>query len=183
MPHPELIVPHKVTLHHVDYCVRPLHAGDESLLQRFFYSHTKETIRLRYGYTVSLMTKERAHQLVDVDEHVGLALGILSQADSEEILHAVGRYCVEGKRRAEVAFVVRESKRRCGMATVLLHELARGAQAHGIEIFRAQVLRENYAMRRLLERYRPKIQSDPESGGLDYFVKVRKVNQVLRRAA
>jgi len=171
-----------VTFNHAPYRLRQLHSGDESRLQDFFHSHSRETVHLRYGYTFTSMSRERAHCLVDIEEDRGVALGIFSVVAHDEILHAVGRYCVESNRSAEIAFVVRESKRRCGMATTLLHELARCAGAHGIDLFRAYVLRENYPMRRLFERYHPAVAEDLEGGSLEYVIKVRDINRISPRA-
>ncbi|HEX9781528.1 MAG TPA: acetyl-CoA hydrolase/transferase C-terminal domain-containing protein [Opitutaceae bacterium] len=49
------------------FILRPLHASDMRRLQEFFYSHTHETIQMRYGYAVSRMTRERAYDLVNVN--------------------------------------------------------------------------------------------------------------------
>lgn len=122
------------------------------------------------------MSKKSAHRLVDVDERQGLALGIFSTDD--KVLHAIGRYCVETARTAEVAFVARESKRKCGVATALLRELGRCAQAHGIEFFCARVLRENYSMRRMLVRHNPTVTEDPAGDQLEYLLNVRQPNQL-----
>lgn len=170
-----LLVSHAVTLGSADYWVRTLHPGDEKCLQDFFASHSPETIRLRYGYLFRVMSKERAHRLVDVDERDGIALGIFLAGANPVILFAVGRYCLESRRQAEMAFVVSETKRRCGMATVLLRALALAARAHGVEVLRAQVLRENYPMRRMLVRYDPVISEDLEGDALDYFLNVDTV--------
>lgn len=183
MAYPDQVASTSVSFNRVDYRLRPLHPGDEARLQRFFYSHSPETIRLRYGYMFTMMSKDRARELVDVDEQRGFALGIFSGAGENEELHAIGRYCVESDTQAEVAFVVRETRRRCGMAKRLLLELAREAEVHGIRVFRAQVLRENHPMRQMLDRYRPIVRDDPDGNGLDYFVKVRAIKLALGRPA
>ena len=45
-----------VTLRGTDYVLRRLRPDDEKRLQDFFYSHSQETIQLRYGYMISTMT-------------------------------------------------------------------------------------------------------------------------------
>ncbi len=166
------MTPRTVTFSGVKYHLRALHVGDETLLQNFFYSHSPQTIRFRYGYPLSLMSAERAHRLVDVVASQEVALGIFSLDDGVEELHAVGRYCCESPGIAEVAFVVRESKRRLGMATELLHELARVAKPRGIVTFRAMVMRENDAMRRLLLRLSPDVRAACEGNTVEYLLDV-----------
>lgn len=177
MVHPDPFPARLVTFHNVACRLRRLHSGDETRLQNFFYSHSKETIHLRYGYTFTSMSRGRAHQLVDVVEGKGLALGIFSVEGGHEVLHAVGRYCVETPQTAEVAFVVRESERHHGMATALLYELAHHASVHGIRFLRAEVLRENLPMRQMMERYRSTVKDDPESDQLAYLLNVERLNE------
>lgn len=177
MVHPVPFPARLVTFNNVTYRMRRLHTGDESRLQSFFYSHSRETVHLRYGYTSTSMSRERAHQLVDVNERNGIALGIFSLGGGKENLHAVGRYCVETPETAEVAFVVRESQRHQGMATALLHKLAHHAAAHGIQVLRADVLRENHPMRQMMQRYDSTVNEDPESDQLTYLIDVKRLNQ------
>ena len=158
-----------VTLRGAAYVLRRLRPDDEKRLQDFFYSHSQETIQLRYGYMISTMTHERAYELVNVDQRKDVALGIFETSGKQEILHAVGRYYSEPEPQvAEVAFVVRESKRRCGMASVLLRRLGEIAQENGMTKFAAQVLRENEAMRSLFSLYSPAVSSLTGSSWLTY---------------
>ena len=158
-----------VVLRGNEYVLRRLRPDDEKRLQDFFYSHSQETIQLRYGYMISTMTHERAYELVNVDQQKDVALGLFETSGKQETLHAVGRFYSEPEPHvAEVAFVVRESKRRCGMASVLLRRLAEIAQAGGMKKFAAQVLRENEAMRSLFSRYSPEVSSLTGSSWLTY---------------
>ena len=158
-----------VVLRGTEYVLRRLRPDDEKRLQDFFYSHSQETIQLRYGYMISTMTHERAYELVNVDQQKDVALGLFETSGRQEILHAVGRFYSETEPNvAEVAFVVRESKRRCGMASVLLRRLAEIAQGSGFRKFVAQVLRENEAMRSLFSHYSPEVSSLTGSSWMTY---------------
>lgn len=173
-----------VTLRGAPYVLRRLRPDDEKRLQDFFYSHSQETIQLRYGYMISTMTHERAYELVNVDQRKDVALGVFETSGKQEILHAVGRYYSEPEPQvAEVAFVVRESKRRCGMASVLLRRLGEIAQENGIAKFAAQVLRENEAMRSLFSLYSPAVSSLTGSSWLTYTFSIdtllRKVGTMV----
>lgn len=132
----------------VPHTVRPLALADTERLISFFKSHNEETVRLRYGYFFREMTRARAQELVGVDQRRDLALAVLSvQPDGSEAIDAIGRYfLLEDGRTAEMAFVVRESKRRLGMAQALLRLLMDVARHRGLTELTAQVQRENYGM-------------------------------------
>ncbi|BCU79373.1 GNAT family N-acetyltransferase [Luteolibacter sp. LG18] len=126
---------------------RPLHPSDMRELQRFFYSHDEETVRLRYGYHRERMTGESAYKLAAVDQARDVALGLFTRQDGPETLRAIGRYYLDDDgTSAEVAFVVHESTRRSGMAGFLLGELAVVAKRRGLETLWASVLPNNHAM-------------------------------------
>ncbi len=131
-------------IHHV---MRPLQAGDEDRLREFFASHTPETIHERYGWPVPAMDFARASQLVNVDQLKDCALGIFARMPAGEVLHAVGRYCLDPDgQSAEVAFVVRESRRHLGMATALLRALIQTARGRALRSLWAQVSARNTPM-------------------------------------
>ena len=134
--------------------LRPLTLADADRLIAFFQSHNEETVRLRYGYFFREMTPSRARQLVGVDQHKDLALGIFSTGpDGTEVVDAIGRYCLmEDGKTAEMAFIVRESKRRLGMAQTLLHALMDIARKRGLNELVAQVQRENRGMIALFQQ-------------------------------
>ena len=148
------------------HIVRPLGPADEGRLISFFNSHSGETIRQRYGYRISEMTHERAQRLVGVDQSRDVALGVFERAaDGEEVLHAVGRYLLDTTdKSAEMAFVVRETKRGRGICTVLLRLLLQIARARGMSHLFAQVQADNAPMlaafRRRGGRTRPILGAD-----------------------
>lgn len=148
------------------HSLRPLTPADGERLIAFFNSHSAETIRQRYGYHISEMTPERARRLVGVDQTRDVALGVFERtADGGEVLHAVGRYLLDaGGRTAEMAFVVRESKRHLGIATALLHRLLEIARRRGMGYLYAQVQADNAPMldifRRHFGRLRPILGAD-----------------------
>lgn len=130
------------------HALRPLTLADVDRLIAFFQSHNEETVRLRYGYFFRQMTPTRARELVGVDQRRDLALAILStRSDGTEEIDAIGRYFLaEDGKSAEMAFVVREAKRRLGMAKALLQALMDVAQRRGLNELIAQVQRENRGM-------------------------------------
>ncbi len=144
----------RLTLADGGYLLRPLHPSDIRRLQEFFYSHTLETIQMRYGYAVTRMPRERAYDLVNVDQARDLALAVFETQGPREIIHAVGRYYLDpdGK-SAEVAFVVRETKRRCGMASALMDALLAVARKRQLTSVWGRVRKDNLPMLALFRGY------------------------------
>ncbi len=140
-----------------DYVLRPLHPSDERNLQEFFYSHTAETIQKRYGYSVQRMSRERASELVGVDQEKDLALGVFERRGPRQRLRAVGRYYLEEDgQTAEVAFVVHEEMRRHGMGSLLLQRMMAIAGRRGLDSLWALVSPDNTPMLRLFEKHEGK---------------------------
>jgi acetyltransferase len=147
------------------YVVRLLGPGDRERLRAFFASHSPETIRERYGYLLSDMTPERAAKLVSVDQGRDLAMGIFECDGDDEIIHAVGRYCMgSDSLSAEFALVVRESKRRLGMGGFLLRALVDTARRRGLREIWGQVDSGNAAMLGLVRRLGFALKPDAYAG-------------------
>nr|WP_267908243.1 GNAT family N-acetyltransferase [Cerasicoccus arenae] len=137
-----------------DYVLRPLHPSDERHLQEFFYSHSAETIHKRYGYSVQRMSRERASELVGVDQESNLALGVFERRGPRQRLRAVGRYYLDDNRKtAEVAFVVDESVRRQGLGSLLLKRMMVIAKRRELKSLWAFVAADNLPMLRLFEKH------------------------------
>lgn len=129
------------------YLLRPLTPADDRRLQEFFYSHTEETILRRYGFTITRMSRERAFELVGIDQGKDLALGIFELQGPRQVIHAVGRFYLDtDPASAEMAFVVSEEKRRLGMARVLLQRMIEVADDRKLQKLWASVDRDNIPM-------------------------------------
>jgi RimJ/RimL family protein N-acetyltransferase len=90
-----------------------------------------------------------------VDFSQVVALATVFRADGEEIVIGDGRYVAdkEGKPdRAELGFLIAESYRGRGIATLLLRHLARLAHHAGLSAFEAEVLAYNAPMLAVFER-------------------------------
>lgn len=135
---------------HIDgeeFDLRPLNPSDERRLQEFFYSHTKETLQLRYSAVPTQMSREKSCTLVGVDQSKDLALCIVKQKGSVVQIQAVGRYyLLADGNSCEVAFVTREKYHGKGMAKRLLQEMISIAEQRGLQTMVAFVRAENKAM-------------------------------------
>lgn len=147
--------------------VRRLGPEDAPKLIEFFHTHTEDTIRSRYGYFVREMTSERAAELVGVDQTRDAALGVFELGATGTMLIAVGRYCLSTDgASAEVAFVVREDRRDCGIAMALLRALERIACERGLHRLIAQVQYDNPAMLAVFRREGARIADIPGTGSM-----------------
>ncbi|KUM54366.1 bifunctional acetyl-CoA hydrolase/transferase family protein/GNAT family N-acetyltransferase [Rheinheimera sp. EpRS3] len=130
-----------------EFDLRPLNPSDERRLQEFFYSHTKETLQLRYSAVPTQMSREKSCTLVGVDQSRDLALCIVKQKGSAVQIQAVGRYyLLNDNQSCEVAFVTREKHQGKGMAKRLLQEMITIAELRGLTSMSAYVRSENKAM-------------------------------------
>ena len=169
---PHALEPREVMFGGQPHLLRPLGPADEGRLISFFNSHTGETIRQRYGYQISEMTPERARRLVGVDQARDVALGVFTRApDGDEVLHAVGRYLLDATgKSAEMAFVVRESKRGLGICTALLRTLLHVARSRGMSFLGAQVQADNSPMLGIFRRHGGRVKPIPGADAMDVFV-------------
>nr|WP_136250417.1 bifunctional acetyl-CoA hydrolase/transferase family protein/GNAT family N-acetyltransferase [Ningiella ruwaisensis] len=150
------------------YYLRPLNPADERKLQEFFYSHTKETIRLRYNYIPQGMTREKSCDLVSVDQSKDIALTIVKQEGSRTKIEAVGRYYLYPEEKAcEVAFVTRENQQGKGMAKMLLENMITIAKARGLTKMFAMVKSENKPMISVFEQFEFKRVFNPDPGEVE----------------
>ena len=141
-----------IRIRNEQYYLRPLNPADERRLQEFFYSHTKETLRLRYNAIPQAMTREKSCDLVSVDQTRDVALTIAKQEGSSLVIEAVGRYYLyEQQQSCEVAFVTRETQQGKGMASRLLNTMIDIATKRGLKEMFALVKRENKPMINVFE--------------------------------
>lgn len=136
------------------FTFRPMHPSDTRSLQEFFYSHSEETVSMRYGHIKDRMTDEAAYKLTSVDQSVDLAFALFEEKGQRQEIEAIGRFYQDPSgKSAEVAFMVGENVRRHGMSRFLLGELAQVAQKRGIKTFWASVLKRNKPMAALFLKF------------------------------
>ena len=153
--------------------VRYLGSDDQQRLIDFFNTHTIETIRSRYGYLMARMSPERAAQLVGVDQSRDAALGVFEGTGSGATIIAIGRCCaLTNLKAAEVAFIVREDRRRLGIASLLFSTLLEIMRARGVSHVFARVQRDNEAMLELFRRAGAELRNLPDSGEVEMTLRI-----------
>lgn len=127
--------------------VRAIRADDTTRLQSFHAHLSMESIIWRFFRSVPSLSDDQARQFTHVDYVDRMALIATRGEDATEEILAVVRYDrLAGAQEAEVAFVVQDAWQGQGLATVLLHELAAYARAHGVERFVALTMGTNARM-------------------------------------
>ncbi len=123
--------------------IRPATEADEPALLAFLQGLDVESRRLRFGGLGTDVARS-AHRWASPPDDGTCSL--VAEAGIEARIVANGSYDRMSADVAEVAFVVAEDFQGRGVATLLLEELARRAEATGIATFVAEVLPENIRM-------------------------------------
>ena len=154
-----------------DYFLRPLHPSDQLRLQSFFYSHNKVTLFQRYRNEPKKMGTAQAYRLVNTDLSKDMALCIVERQGPREVILAVGRYyLLEDGIRAEAAFVVHESMRDRGFASLLLEKLIDIARQRRVQLLTANVRKDNPSMRRVFEKFHFSSEPAEDPAELEYLL-------------
>jgi RimJ/RimL family protein N-acetyltransferase len=125
--------------------------SDRSLYRRFF------GVRREFN-------DAEVSSFVDIDFIDQVALVAVMRAREHELIVAGARYFVVRPGTAEIAFTVVDEFQGKGIAGALLRHLAGLARAAGLSAFIAEVMPDNTAMLRVLERSGLRLQKKPESG-------------------
>jgi RimJ/RimL family protein N-acetyltransferase len=135
--------------------IRAIRKDDKESIHNAFRALDREAVYRRFFAPKQDLTEDELEQVTDVDFNQVVALvATVSQAGGE-IVVGDGRYVAdkEGKpEQAELGFVIAESYRGRGIATILLRHLARIAHHAGLSAFEADVLAYNAPMLAVFER-------------------------------
>ena len=122
--------------------IRSIHVDDRAAMLAFLTELSAPARRMRFFTAAANLTTAASWAAgADGRNH----LGLLALDDAGEIVGHAACCRVYG-RRAEVAVEISDRARHQGLATVLIAELARRAEALGIRAFIAEVLPENHEM-------------------------------------
>jgi GNAT superfamily N-acetyltransferase len=130
--------------------VRALHPDDREKIANAIRGLDRESIYMRLFSYRNLLTEAALDRIMHFDPEREVVLVVTLASGAAETVIGSGRYIVrageEGKRSAEVAFMVEEDYHGLGIAGRLLKHLATVARSQGIAVFDAVVLAENKAM-------------------------------------
>jgi GNAT superfamily N-acetyltransferase len=131
--------------------IRPLGPDDKAGLAAGFERLSELSRYRRFMSPTSRLTSEQLAYLTEVDHRDHEALVAIDPSGRHGL--AIARYVrsEENPREAEAAVAVADDWQRRGLGTILLRQLAVRALDEGITCFRGLVLKDNDAVRRLLE--------------------------------
>jgi RimJ/RimL family protein N-acetyltransferase len=142
--------------------IRPIAASDTQELQDGLHRLSDETVQRRFLVPKARFTKAELRYLTEVDGHDHVAL----VAESERwpgMVVAVARYVRlnDDPDTAETAIVVADELQGLGLGTLLAERLASIAVLHDVRRFSAEMLGDNHAAHRLMDRLQERLQTRP----------------------
>jgi acyl-CoA hydrolase/RimJ/RimL family protein N-acetyltransferase len=171
---------------HVTY--RPLRPDDERALRDLFYSHSDETVYLRYGTPMKRLSTEQIQRFVTLDYDERMAIGaflgtsIDTAPGDEEMLIGVGRYDLDRATNfAECAFTVHDDFQEQGIGSSLLRMLMRFARKRHIEGFTAQVLARNSRMLHVFQKWCSPLTTTIDGGAYHLSFRFADIDKTRRR--
>lgn len=128
------------------------------MIVKFHQALSESTVYLRYFHMLSLghrVSHERLTRIcfIDYDREMALVAVHRDAQTGEESIVGVGRLTkTHGANEAEVALVVADSFHRQGIGAELMRRLLEVGRDERLDRIVADILAENYAMRRLCEK-------------------------------
>ena len=145
---------------------RAIKPSDEDEMRRLFYRFSDQAVYYRYFSPIKTMPHGKMQEYVNVDYRKTMSVvGVIEEAGTERVI-AEGRYVrLKDRPYADLAFVVDEAYQGRGIASFLLDMLIRIAREQGgIEGFTADILADNKAMMKVLEKGPYPVQAMLSSG-------------------
>ncbi len=158
--------------------IRPVLPEDEPRLITLYGRLTEHTKYQRFFSIMKRLPPDWAHYFANVDYRRRMALVAERDLDWRPELIGVARYepsTEEGM--AEVAIVVQDYWQGKGLGTLLLNEITRAGETHGIRRFRAYALADNHRMLALLSRLTDVQQRKIEEGVVEILFTQRQMDR------
>lgn len=136
--------------------IRPIRRDDRARLRAYHQGLSDESRYRRYLGAKPRLSDADVQYLVEVDgyDHVALVATCPPSADGSGRIIAVARFIrlAAEPEVAEFAIVVGDEFHGLGLATELMGQLAEAARKRGVTRFRAAMLADNMAIRRIMAR-------------------------------
>jgi RimJ/RimL family protein N-acetyltransferase len=142
--------------------IRPIEASDKQELQDGLHRLSEQTVQRRFLVPKVRFTKAELRYLTEVDGHDHVAL--VAESDRwPGMIVAVARYVRlnDDPDTAETAIVVSDVLQGLGLGTLLAERLAGIAVLHDVRRFSAEMLGDNVAAHRLMDRLQERLQTRP----------------------
>ena len=157
-PYPEQYVAHWTLGDGTPVTIRPIRPEDEPLMVQFHGTLSERSVYLRYFGNLTLARRTEHARLtrmcyIDYDREMALVVERNNAATAERAIVGVGRLIKEHARNeAEWAVVVSDAYQRQGIGSELLRRLLAIARDERLSRISAEILPENYGVRRMAEK-------------------------------
>lgn len=150
--------------------LRLLERDDESLIRRFYYRLSPDTVYRRFMAPVVPPADALVRRLTDVNHCDRDAL----VAFDEQGIAGIARYAVAtGGNACEVAVVVADDWQRRGLGRMLMRRLSHIARLRGITSFHATILGDNRRAQAFVRGLSPWVTMRVESGTVEADIPLR----------
>ncbi len=152
--YPEHLEAHRTTKQNVRLFMRPVKISDEPLVKDFYYALSDKSIYRRFLTVRRQMPhKDLQKHFVIIDYTREMAILAVRNYLGQEVIAGIAQYCICGDTlSAEASIVVRDDFQGKGIGLELLSYLVTVAKNQGLHTFTADVLPDNMAVVRLIEK-------------------------------
>lgn len=175
-PYPAQYISQWVIKNGTEVTVRPIRPEDEPLMVTFHKTLSDRSVYLRYFSSPSLSTRvahERLARLcfVDYDREIALVVDKRDPVSGRHSLLGIGRLIkLRGGNHAEVAVLVSDQAQGQGLGTKLFRKLIQIAKDEGLGRVSAEMLPDNFAMRRIADKLGFRTTPPPISSSVTAFL-------------
>jgi RimJ/RimL family protein N-acetyltransferase len=143
-------------------CIRPLRSDDREREIAFINALSERSRYFRLFTPLKFLSRHLIDQLMDIDYRQRMAFVATTQQGGAEQFVGVARYgATDEPGIAELGVSVADAWQRSGIASLLIQQLVRYAQAQGLRRLIGSVLPDNLAMIALARRLAFTVRYDP----------------------
>jgi acyl-CoA hydrolase/RimJ/RimL family protein N-acetyltransferase len=132
--------------------IRPTRTGDFRALQELFYRMPQKDVHTRFFHLLTELDDVAAQHLVSVDYERDMAFAAVVGPPEHERVVATSCYLADAGGFAEVAYMVDPEWQGAGLGSTLHERMVEYARERNVRGFKAEVLTDNRAMLRVLQR-------------------------------
>ncbi len=152
--YPEHLETYRTTKQNLRILIRPVKISDEPLIKDFYYTLSDKSLYRRFMSLRRQMPRQELQKhFVVIDYTKEMVLLAVRSYLGQEIVIGMAQYCIhEDTLSAEVSIVVRDDFQSKGIGFELFSYLVTVAKNEGLHTFTADILPDNTAVFRLMEK-------------------------------
>ncbi len=152
--YPEHLETYRTTKHNFRILLRPVKISDEPLIKDFYYNLSDKSIYQRFlSIRRYLPHSELQKQFVIIDYTKEMAILAVEKSKDREVIAGTAQYCIgENTLSAELSIIVRDDYQGKGIGSELFSYLVIVAKNQGLHTFTADILPDNIAVFRLIDK-------------------------------